>query len=209
MRSLSSDRLKRRAGRDARAHDAKRKFGDGGQGHALTIAAIEVELGHVAVDEKVGLGEEVEIAAPKGERKGTGELEASKFDGLELIAALSVVLDQFGGVLPGEGEETTWGKQAAWVDYSGPLADGSQWGHTVVDHKDNPLFPTYWHVRGYGLFTANPFGVHDFKKDENIDASWTIPGGDKRVFRFRLIVHPGRGADATPRIKELIDEFQA
>lgn len=108
----------------------------------------------------------------------------------------------------GEGEETTWGQQAAWVDYSGPLADGSEWGHTVVDHKDNPLYPTYWHVRGYGLFTANPFGVHDFKKDESIDASWTVPAGEKRIFRYRLIVHPGRGADSTPKIKELIEDFQ-
>jgi hypothetical protein len=107
----------------------------------------------------------------------------------------------------GEGEETTWGKQAAWVDYSGPLADGSQWGHTVVDHRDNPLHPTYWHVRGYGLFTANPFGVHDFKGDKDIDASWTIPSGEKRVCRYRLIVHPGRGVD--DRIKALIDAFQA
>ncbi len=108
----------------------------------------------------------------------------------------------------GAGEETTWGKQAAWVDYSGPVANGDQWGHTVVDHQANPRHPTYWHVRGYGLFTANPFGVHDFKGDDSIDASMTIAGGDSAVFRYRLIIHPGRGVDAEPRIKELIEEFQ-
>jgi len=109
----------------------------------------------------------------------------------------------------GEGEESTWGQQAAWVDYSGPLANGEEWGHTVVDHKDNPRHPSYWHVRGYGLFTANAFGVHDFKGDKSIDASLTIPGDTRAVFRYRLIIHPGRGVDAHAQIRELIDEFQA
>ena len=99
--------------------------------------------------------------------------------------------------------------KSAWVDYSGPLADGEEWGHTVVDHRDNPRHPTYWHVRGYGLFTANPFGVHDFKGDENIDESLTIPGGDKAVFRYRLIIHPGRSVDGHPDVRQLIEQFQA
>ena len=109
----------------------------------------------------------------------------------------------------GQGEEVTWGQQAAWVDYSGPVANGEEWGHTVVDHRDNPRHPTYWHVRGYGLFTANPFGVHDFKGDENIDESLTIPGGDQAVFRYRLIIHPGRSVDGHPDVRQLIEQFQA
>jgi hypothetical protein len=108
----------------------------------------------------------------------------------------------------GQGEEVTWGKKAAWVDYSGPLANGAQWGHTVVDHRENPRHPTYWHVRGYGLFTANPFGVHDFKGDKDIDESMTVPAGGTAVFRYRLIVHPGRGIAGDPRIRQLIDQFQ-
>lgn len=107
----------------------------------------------------------------------------------------------------GQGEELTWGKKAAWVDYSGPLANGAQWGHTVVDHRSNPRHPTYWHVRGYGLFTANPFGAHDFKNDKNIDESMTIPAGGEAVFRYRLIIHPGRGVGAS--IRALIDQFQS
>jgi hypothetical protein len=108
----------------------------------------------------------------------------------------------------GEGGEATWGQSAAWVDYSGPLANGEEWGHAVVDHKDNPRHPTYWHVRGYGLFTANAFGVHDFKGDESIDESLTIPGGEQAVFRYRLVIHPGRGVDGHARVRGLIDEFQ-
>ena len=109
----------------------------------------------------------------------------------------------------GQGPEATWGQQTAWVDYSGPVAEGEEWGHTVVDHRDNPRHPTYWHVRGYGLFTANPFGVHDFKGDANIDESLTISSGDKAVFRYRLIIHPGRGVDGHPDVRQLIEQFQA
>lgn len=108
----------------------------------------------------------------------------------------------------GVGSESTWGVRAEWVDYSGPLSDGSEWGHTVIDHCRNPLFPTYWHVRGYGLFTANPFGVHDFKGDDNVDGSWTIPNGETRVFRFCHIVHPGRGIDGCDGIREIISTYQ-
>ncbi len=124
--------------------------------------------------------------------KGSGRIENSEGD----------VFDR------GQGAETTWGKRAVWVDYSGPLANGEEWGHTVVDHQANPRHPTYWHVRGYGLFTANPFGVHDFTGDKNADGSMTIPAGDSAVFRYRLIIHPGRGVDAEPRVRELIEEFQ-
>ena len=109
----------------------------------------------------------------------------------------------------GEGEETTWGKRAAWVDYSGPLADGGQWGHTVVDHVSNSWHPTSWHVRGYGLFTANPFGLHDFLQDDSVDGSWTIPRGETATSKFRLIIHPGRGISGNSRIAELIDEYQS
>jgi len=108
----------------------------------------------------------------------------------------------------GQGEEVTWGKPAAWVDYSGPLASGDEWGYTVVDHQSNPRHPTYWHVRGYGLFTANPFGLHHFKRDDNIDASMDLPRGESVTFRYRIIVHPGRGPGAG-RIAELIEAFQS
>ncbi|MAN23370.1 MAG: hypothetical protein CME10_03810 [Gemmatimonadetes bacterium] len=109
----------------------------------------------------------------------------------------------------GQGVETTWGVRAEWVDYSGPLSDGVEWGHTVVDHCQNPLYPTYWHVRGYGLFTANPFGVHDFKGDDSIDGSWVIPNGETRTFRFCHIVHPGRGIDGCDGVREIISTYQS
>ena len=88
-----------------------------------------------------------------------------------------------------------WGMDE-WVEAGRPVPP---------DHPLSFRHPTYWHVRGYGLFTANPFGVHDFKGDESQDGSWTLKRGEAAVGRFRLILHPGRGVDGSPRIKELID----
>ena len=114
-----------------------------------------------------------------------------------------------GLVYEGKGEEETWGKAAQWVDYSGPVANGDHWGITVVDHRSNPRHPSHWHVRGYGLFTANPFGLHDFTGDDEVDGSLTIDSGGAEVFRYRLIIHPGRGIDTNPQIEELIRGFHA
>lgn len=92
-------------------------------------------------------------------------------------------------------EARTWGKRSPWVDYAGTL-EGKPMGVAIFDHPSNPKFPTYWHVRGYGLFAANIFGEHDFYADESRDGSITLAKGKTLRFRYRVVVHPGRTADA-------------
>ncbi len=58
-------------------------------------------------------------------------------------------------------ERGVWGKRAEWCCYSGAI-DGKDVGIAIIDHPNNPIFPTYWHVRSYGLMTANPFGKSHF-----------------------------------------------
>jgi hypothetical protein len=103
----------------------------------------------------------------------------------------------------GEGEANVWGKRSEWVDYSGQI-DGERIGVVMMDHPGNPRHPTYWHSRGYGLHSINPFGVSDFLNDKTQDGSLTIePGGHVR-FRYRVIVHPGV---APTRIAELYKQY--
>lgn len=92
-------------------------------------------------------------------------------------------------------EANTWGKRSPWVDYAGTL-QGKPTGVAIFDHPSNPKFPTYWHARGYGLFAANIFGEHDFHADESRDGSITLAKGRTLRFRYRVVVHPGRTADA-------------
>jgi hypothetical protein len=90
----------------------------------------------------------------------------------------------------GEGEANVWGKRSEWVDYSGVL-DGEKVGVVMMDHPGNPRHPTYWHSRGYGLHSINPFGLHDFLNDPKQDGSLTVEPGSHVRFRYRVVVHPG------------------
>lgn len=85
----------------------------------------------------------------------------------------------------------TWGRRAKWVDYHAPLAKGVV-GVAILDHPKNPRYPTWWHVRDYGLFAANPFGVHDFERLENDKAGdINVAANGKVTFRYRFIFHTG------------------
>ena len=98
--------------------------------------------------------------------------------------------NSYGGVDEGE----TWGKQAAWCDYSGEV-EGKHMGIAIFDHPDSFRYPTYWHVRNYGLMTANPFGLSFFKNDPNIRGDYTLGSGEALSFRYRLYIHPGDATD--------------
>lgn len=90
------------------------------------------------------------------------------------------------GVKDGE----TWGKRAQWVDYYGPV-DGQTVGVAMFDHPQNPRYPTHWHVRDYGLFAANPFGLHDFEKQPPGAGDLKVAAGERVTFRYRFYFHPG------------------
>lgn len=103
----------------------------------------------------------------------------------------------------GERESNVWGKRSEWVDYSGQI-DGEKVGVVMMDHPGNPRHPTYWHSRGYGLHSINPFGVSDFLNDKTQNGSLTIAPGQHVRFRYRVIIHPG----ASPaRLAELYKQF--
>ena len=88
-------------------------------------------------------------------------------------------------------DNDTWGKQADWCDYSGPV-DGKLAGIAIFDHPQNPRHPTWWQVRDYGLFAANPFGQHDFEKLADKKAGdLTVPAGKSITFRYRFYLHSG------------------
>lgn len=102
-----------------------------------------------------------------------------------------------GHIINSEGvrDDATWGKRADWCDYYGPV-DGKIVGVAIFDHPDNPRHPTSWHVRDYGLFAANPFGLHDFEKRPAGAGDFTIPAGKSATFRYRFYLHEGDNQQA-------------
>ena len=101
------------------------------------------------------------------------------------------ITNGFGGTQ----ESETWGKPAPWCDYSGPI--GNDWfGICLMDHPDNPRHPTPWHVRNYGLMTANCFGYHDFSGDPDNRHDLAIEADDEATWSYRIVMHRGTAADA-------------
>jgi hypothetical protein len=75
----------------------------------------------------------------------------------------------------------------------------------ICDHPENPNYPTYWHARGYGLFSANPLGSNDFTNGaERLD--FRIPTGQSVTFRYRVILSSGIHLDDTD-INAYADDF--
>jgi hypothetical protein len=104
-------------------------------------------------------------------------------------------------------EAVTWGKRAEWCDYYGPVA-GRTVGVAIFDHPANPRHPTWWHVRDYGLFAANPFGRHFFENLPDAGAgNLTIPRGQSVTFRYRFYFHEGDTTQA--KVAERYQEYVA
>jgi hypothetical protein len=117
--------------------------------------------------------------------------------------------EQGGRIVNSEGQENdnAWGMPARWVDYTGPV-DGETVGIAIMSHPSSFRPKTRWHVRGYGLFAANPFGHRDFPKpDLSAQGAVTIPKGDELKLRYRVLLHKG-GTDKN-ELEEVFDEFAA
>jgi hypothetical protein len=98
---------------------------------------------------------------------------------------------------PGEGEmvnskgqkgmKECWGQPAEWCDYVGPV-NGKTLGIAIFDAPPNLRHPVRWHIRDYGLYTANPFMAQDVDKSLP-SATHTWKKGESAVFNYRVIIH--------------------
>lgn len=143
---------------------------------ATRVIDVDIELiateGDTLVDDKKDSGLSIrvpsEMAVDKGkEGKGTGRIINSE----------------------GHTDGDAWAKRATWVDYHGTVK-GSHVGVAMLNHPKSFRHPTPWHVRTYGLFTANPFGLQSLDKDSESGA-FTLKKGEKITLRHRFIFHTG------------------
>jgi hypothetical protein len=140
-------------------------------------------------------------AVLKGIRKST--FRDTK-EGIFALRTATWMEQDHGGKLTcpsGETEAKCWGRRAPWVDFSG-VHDGETLGIAVMQHPSGLRYPTWWHVRAYGLLAANPFGVQQFFA-ERVKNGWDRPGaepptgdftlepGQEARFRYRVAIHSG------------------
>jgi len=102
-----------------------------------------------------------------------------------------------------EKEKGVWGKRAEWVRIQGNK-DGKTVGIAILNHPTSTNYPTYWHARGYGAFSANPLGQYAFQRSHRVDNpkpfNLTLDKGETAPFKFRVIVYDG------PRTKQQLDK---
>ena len=70
--------------------------------------------------------------------------------------------------------DAVWSTRAKWMDLYGIIGN-EKVSVVICDHPKNPSYPTYWHARGYGLFSANPLGGNDFTSGKEI-VNFSITG---------------------------------
>jgi hypothetical protein len=140
-------------------------------------------------------------------RAETLELQQTNFGFLAVRVARSISAAFGGGRLTGStggvGEPALFGKPAAWMDYSGPMAkksdDGSRTaveeGVTFFDHPLNPGHPVSWHVRDDGWMGASPC------------RSGPIVLSRAEPLRLRYLLHVHRGPLDADRANKIRDEW--
>ena len=79
-----------------------------------------------------------------------------------------------------------WGTRAKWMHLFGQI-NHEKISIVICDHPENINYPTYWHARGYGLFSANPLGEKDFTNGEK-QLNLSLNPKEKIVFRYRIII---------------------
>lgn len=120
-----------------------------------------------------------------------------------------------GRYLSSNGDETAknvWGKRARWVALQGVRA-GKVVGVAILNHPASVNYPTYWHVRSYGLFSANPLGQGDFqrqmpkkyRKNKVVPLNLKLEPGETAHFRFLVIIY--EGIRTTEQIEQRFREF--
>lgn len=135
---------------------------------------------------------EIQLTLRPGKGLSSVKLDKTNFGLLAVRVAASLSTYFGGGQLSDSedriGEPQIFGKQARWMDYSGPITVGTGSERIVVtegityhDHPSNPRYPTPWHVREDGWMGAS-YGM---------ESEQQITSNEPLTLRYLLHAHSG------------------
>ena len=112
-----------------------------------------------------------------------------------------------GNYITGEGKmgDSAWSTRAVWCKMFGKMGTDSI-SIVIIDHPQNPNYPTFWHARGYGLFAANPLGEKIFTNGKS-EKNLTLKKGDSVTFRYRIVIDNGKQTITKQEIEKISSQF--
>lgn len=105
----------------------------------------------------------------------------------------------------GKEGDSAWGTRGTWCMMYGKKG-GDAISILMIDHPQNPGYPTYWHARNYGLFAANPLGQKVFS-DGKLALNYKLAKGQSTTFRYRIVINSGKEKLSPSAINELVAGF--
>ncbi|MEP6949250.1 MAG: PmoA family protein [Ginsengibacter sp.] len=112
-----------------------------------------------------------------------------------------------GNYLTSEGKQgdSAWSTRGRWCKVYGKMGNDSI-SIAIIDHPKNPNYPTFWHARGYGLFSANPLGEKIFTNGKSFK-NLQLQKGESVTFRFRMVIDEGIKSLSVAELNALADDF--
>lgn len=146
---------------------------------------------------------DVVLTAAAGEVE-FGDTKEGSF-GLRIAETMRTDRKLGGKIITSEGleDDKAWGKPAAWVVYHGPV-QGETLGIAILNHPSSFRYPSHWHVRTYGLFAANPWGLGDFTGNKQ-DGTHVLKKGESLSLRYRVLFH--KGDEKQGKVAEAFAEY--
>ena len=112
-----------------------------------------------------------------------------------------------GNYLTSEGKtgDDAWSTRGRWCKVYGKMGNDSV-SIAIIDHPENPNYPTFWHARGYGLFAANPLGEKIFTNGKS-SKNLKLLKGESVTFRYRIVIDSGNKTLSVKELNKLADDF--
>ncbi len=101
--------------------------------------------------------------------------------------------------------DAAWGTRAEWCMLYGKKGQDSI-SIVIIDHPQNIGYPTFWHARGYGLFSANPLGQKIFSKGKTT-LNYALKKDESVTMRYRVVINADKQSLTTHAIELLSKEF--
>jgi len=112
-----------------------------------------------------------------------------------------------GNYLTSQGKtgDDAWSTRGRWCKVYGKMGNDSM-TVAIIDHPENPNYPTFWHARGYGLFAANPLGEKIFTNGKSAK-NLQLKKGESVTFRFRIVIDSDNKTLSVAELNKLADDF--